>query len=74
MSKGAKTPSAPVVQAQTTATQDTVPEEDDAAIEEARQKELLVAQKKQGRAASLLADQAAVSGPAPVARKTLLGQ
>lgn len=68
MSKGAKPPAAPIVQQQTP-----VPTEDTAAVEEARRKELQVAAKAQGRAATLLADQKTI-GTAPTQRKTLLGQ
>lgn len=49
------------------------PKQKDPAVEEARRKELAIARNMRGRAATLLANQAAL-GAAPVVRKTLLGQ
>lgn len=46
---------------------------EDPSIEEARKKELALAQRQRGRAATLLTN-AETLGAAPVARKTLLGQ
>jgi hypothetical protein len=52
----------------------TPPKVEDPAVEEARRKELELAQKARGRAATLLASQAAQDETAPTVCKTLLGQ
>jgi hypothetical protein len=50
-----------------------VPVVEDPAVDEARRRELEMARRARGRAATLLADQQTI-GAAPVARKMLLGQ
>jgi hypothetical protein len=50
------------------------PTVEDPAVEEARRKELEIARRAKGRAATLLATQDAMDAAAPVVRKTLLGQ
>lgn len=43
-------------------------------VEEARRKERLAARLRKGRAATILTSGTGVAGPAPVARKRLLGE
>lgn len=50
------------------------PTRDDPAVEEARRKELLAAQKSRGRAATLLTGADGVTAQAPGERKRLLGE
>jgi len=51
-----------------------VPSKDDPAVEEARRKELIAAQKARGRAASILTGGEGDTTDAPVTQKRLLGE
>lgn len=50
------------------------PSKDDPAVEEARRKELIAAQKAKGRAASILTGGEGDTSAAPVEKKRLLGE
>ncbi|HEU0070937.1 MAG TPA: hypothetical protein VFS04_06560 [Alphaproteobacteria bacterium] len=51
-----------------------VPTADDPAVEEARRKQQIAARLRQGRSATILTGGLGLADPAPVARKTLLGE
>lgn len=51
-----------------------VPTPDDPAVDEARRKQQIAARLRQGRSATILTGGLGLSDPAPVARKTLLGE